>query len=157
VNGSVLYAWDPVARKEKWRAAGGGAGPFAGGSISTAGNLVFSSVNNNLRAFNATTGQCILDFNLYMNQMGPPISVLLDGKQYIIVTGAPAAAGGGRGGGGGGGRGGGGGAAPCAGAATGVSGQAPAAPAATPTGPRPAQLLMLALDAKEPIPGAPAN
>ena len=47
-TGSVLYAWDPIARKERWRAPGGGAGPFAGGSLSTAGNLVFSSVNNRL-------------------------------------------------------------------------------------------------------------
>jgi hypothetical protein len=78
-----------------------------------------------------------------MNQMGPPISVLLDGKQYIIVTGAQAAAAGG----GGGGRGAGGGAAAPAG---GQDGAAPAAPA----GPRPALLMMLALDRKTPIPGA---
>ena len=126
--GSVLYAWDPVARKERWRAPGGGAGPFAGGSISTAGNLVFSAVNSRLLGFNATTGERILDLDLRMSQMGPPISIMLDGKQYIIVSGGP--------GGGGGGR--------------GADGAAPAAP-------RPANLVMLALDGTAPIPGAPQN
>jgi PQQ-dependent dehydrogenase (methanol/ethanol family) len=129
--GSVLYAWDPIARKERWRAPGGGAGPFAGGSLSTAGNLVFSSVNSRLLAFNATTGERIFDLDLRMNQMGPPISVTIDGKQYVIVSGGPS---------GGGGRG---------GAPAGAGGQA--AP------PRPANLVFLALDGTAPIPGAPAN
>jgi quinohemoprotein ethanol dehydrogenase len=138
VTGSVLYAWDPVARKEAWRAPRGGAGPFAGGSISTAGNLVFSSVNNALVAFNATTGARIMDLDLRMNQMGPPISIMLDGKQYIVVTGAQAQVGGGGGRGGGGGQ----------------VGAAPATPAA-PAGPRPALLMLLSLDGKLPIPNAP--
>jgi hypothetical protein len=132
---NVLYAWDPVARKERWRAPGGSAGPFAGGSLATAGNLVFSSVNSRLQAYNATTGDRILDLDLRMNQMGPPISIQLDGKQYIIVTGAP-------GGGGGGGRGAGGGAAA----------PVPATPVS-----RAANLIMLTLDGTAPVPGAPAN
>jgi PQQ-dependent dehydrogenase (methanol/ethanol family) len=132
-TGNVLYAWDPVARKERWRVAGGGAGPFAGGSLSTGGNLVFSSVNNRLLAFNAMTGERVLELDLQMSQMGPPVSIMLDGKQYVIVTGGPSGGGGrgaGRGAGGGG---------------------ANAAP------PRPANLVMLALDGKAPIPGAPPS
>jgi quinohemoprotein ethanol dehydrogenase len=135
-TGNVLYAWDPIARKERWRAAGAGAGPFSGGSLSTAGNLVFSSVNNRLIAFRADTGEKLLDLDLFMSQMGPPISFTIDGKQYISVAGGPAG-GGGFGGGGG------------PGAAN--AGDAPA-PA-----PRPAHLLILTLDGKAPIPGAPAN
>jgi quinohemoprotein ethanol dehydrogenase len=139
-NGSqnVLYAWDPVARKERWRAVGGSAGPFAGGSLATAGNLVFSSVNSRLQSYNATTGERVLDLDLRMNQMGPPISVLLDGKQYIIVTGAPAAQGGG-------GRG-----AAAGGGAVPPVPQTPATPVS-----RAANLLMLALDGTAPIPNAP--
>jgi PQQ-dependent dehydrogenase (methanol/ethanol family) len=126
VTGNVLYAWDPVARKERWRAAGGGAGPFAGGSLATAGNLVFSSVNNRLLAFRADNGEKVLELDLGMNQMGPPISFTIDGTQYVAVTG-------GQGGGGGAGRGG-----------------AAGAPAA----PRPANLMVLALDGKAPLPEA---
>ena len=125
-SGSVLYAWDPIARKERWRAPGGGAGPFAGGSLATAGNLVFSSVNDQLQAYKADTGERIFEINLGMTQMGPPISFTIDGKQYIAVTGGPGGGGGGRGAGAGGG-----------------------APA------RPANLIVLTLDGKAPLPGAP--
>ena len=138
VTGSVLYAWDPVARKERWRAQGGGAGPFAGGSLSTAGNLVFSSVNNRLLGYNAETGEKVFDMDLGTSQMGPPISFAIDGKQYIAVTAGPAAGGGGGRGGGGGGR----------GAGGGAGGGAPPAP-------RPANLFVLALDGKEQSPFAP--
>jgi quinohemoprotein ethanol dehydrogenase len=134
VTGNVLYAWDPIARKERWRVQGGGAGPFAGGSLATAGNLVFSSVNDTLIAYRADTGEKLAAINLGTTQMGPPISFTMDGKQYVAVTaaqGGGSAAGGGRGAGGGGGAGG---------------GPAPA--------PRPANLLVLALDGKAPIPGA---
>jgi len=128
--GNVLYAWDPVAKKERWRAAGAGAGPFAGGSIATAGNLVFSSVNNKLMAFRADTGEKLLDLDLGTSQMGPPITFMVDGKQYISVAGGPP--GGGAFGGGGG---------------------------ATPAGstPKPAHLLVLAVDGKAPLPGAAKN
>jgi quinohemoprotein ethanol dehydrogenase len=91
-TGPVLYAWDPLARKERWRAAGGGAGPFAGGSLATAGNLVFSSVNNRLLAFRADNGEKVFDLDLGTTQMGPPISFAIDGKQYIAVTGGLGAA-----------------------------------------------------------------
>ena len=124
-SGNVLYAWDPIARKERWRAPGGGAGPFAGGSLATAGNLVFSSVNDQLHAYKADTGERIFEINLGMTQMGPPISFTIDGKQYIAVTGGPGGGGGGRGAGAGGG------------------------PA------RPANLIVLTLDGKAPLPGAP--
>jgi hypothetical protein len=134
--GNVLYAWDPIARKERWRAAGAGAGPFSGGSLSTAGNLVFSSVNNRLLAFRADTGEKLLDLDLHTSQMGPPISFVIDGKQYISVAAGPEGGGGFGGGGAGGGP----------GAAKGGDAKGPAAP------PRPAHLLVLAVDGSAPIP-----
>jgi quinohemoprotein ethanol dehydrogenase len=134
-TGNVLYAWDPIARRERWRAAGAGAGPFSGGSLATAGNLVFSSVASRLMAFRADTGEKLLDLDLHMSQMGPPVSFTIDGKQYISVAGGPP--GGGTFGGGG------------RGAAKG--GDTPASP------PQPAHLIILALDGKAPIPGAPSN
>jgi quinohemoprotein ethanol dehydrogenase len=97
-GGSVLYAWDPIARKEKWRAPGGGAGPFAGGSLATAGNIVFTSVNNKLIAFRADTGDKLVEVDLGTTQMGPPISFTIDGTQYVAVTaGQSGATGAGRG------------------------------------------------------------
>ncbi|HWF08881.1 MAG TPA: PQQ-binding-like beta-propeller repeat protein [Bryobacteraceae bacterium] len=122
-RGNILVAWDPIARKEKWR--GLAAGFNQGGTLATAGNLVFSSVNTKLYAYNAETGQQVLELETGLSQMGPPMTFQIDGKQYVAVAGGPpAAAGGGRGGGG-----------------------APApAPAAAPA--QPSRLLVLAVDGK---------
>jgi PQQ-dependent dehydrogenase (methanol/ethanol family) len=97
-RGNVLFAWDPVARKEKWR--GLAAGFNQGGTLATAGNLVFSSVNTRLLAYKADTGEQVLDLTTGLSQMGPPMTFQIDGKQYVAVAGGPPAApgGGGRGG-----------------------------------------------------------
>src|SRR5262249_57800354 len=82
-RGSILVAWDPVAQKEKWR--GLAAGFNQGGSLSTGGNLVFSSVINRLIAYRADTGEQLLDLDTHLSQMGPPMTFMLDGKQYVAV------------------------------------------------------------------------
>jgi len=125
-TGNVLFAWDPVARKERWRAAGAGAGPFAGGGLATAGNIVLSSVNDKLLIFRADTGERLLELQTGLSQMGPPITFVIDGKQYIVVSGGPRGAGG-RGG----------------------------PPGAAPAGPRqPAHLVAFVLDGTAPLPAA---
>jgi quinohemoprotein ethanol dehydrogenase len=118
----VLFAWDPVARKEKWR--GLAAGFNQGGTLATAGDLVFSSVNTRLLAYKADTGEQVLDLPTGLSQMGPPMTFQIDGKQYVAVAGGPPAppGGGGRGGG--------------------AAQAAPATPA------QPSKLLVLALDGK---------
>ena len=124
-QGNMLIAWNPVTQKEAWRGpSGSGQGFNAGGTLTTAGNLVFAHVNNCLYAFNAKTGEQVLGLATGLNASpGPPMTFMLDGKQYIAISGAfPAPGGGAGGGGGGGGRGGGAAGAPAAGA--------PAAPAA---------------------------
>ena len=136
-RGSILVAWNPVTQKEAWRGAAGTSQGFnAGGTLATAGNLVFSNVSNRLYAFKADTGEQILDLATGMGNPGPPMTFMLDGKQYIAIAGSIG------GGGGGGGRGGGGG------------GGAPAAPQ---TGPQPpvARLIVLALDGKPITPTTP--
>lgn len=136
-RGSILVAWDPVAQKERWR--GLAAGFNQGGSLSTGGNLVFSSVINRLIAYRADTGEQLLDLDTHLTQMGPPMTFMIDGKQYIAVAGGPPAQ---AGAGGRGGRGGaGGGAGGQAGAAA-----APAAP------PRPSYLLTFTLDGTGSLP-----
>jgi PQQ-dependent dehydrogenase (methanol/ethanol family) len=106
LTGTPLVAWDPIAQKERWHADDGGAGYNQGGTLSTAGNLVFAGVRTFLRIYRADTGQKLLDVDLHMTQVGPPMTFMLDGKQYVAIAGGPPAAGGaGRGGAGGAGRG----------------------------------------------------
>jgi PQQ-dependent dehydrogenase (methanol/ethanol family) len=103
-RGNILVAWDPIAGKERWR--GLSAGFNQGGTLSTAGNLVFASVNTQLIVYRADNGDQLMNIDTGLSQMGPPMTFMLDGKQYVAIAGGPAQAGGGRGGaGGGGGRG----------------------------------------------------
>jgi quinohemoprotein ethanol dehydrogenase len=85
---NVLIAWDPLAKKERWR--GLSAGFNQGGTLATAGNLVFSSVNTRLLAYRADTGEQVLDLATGLTQLGPPMTYMLDGKQYVSVAGGPA-------------------------------------------------------------------
>lgn len=106
LRGNPLVAWDPVAQKERWHADDGSAGFNQGGTLSTAGNLVFAGVRSNLRVYRADTGEKLADIDTHLNMVGPPMTFMLDGKQYIAIAGGPQAAGGGGGGGrGAGGRG----------------------------------------------------
>jgi outer membrane protein assembly factor BamB len=149
-TGAFLIAIDPSTQQEKWRGQGGGG--IGGGTLTTAGNLVFQTLNNGrLLAFRADTGEKLLD--IATNQtggMGPPMTYAVGGKQYVAVAG-------GRGAapafnpGGGGGRG-------------GRGGPAPAAPPAPTTPPTPAtppvlpRLYVYTLDgnAVNPTPEPPA-
>jgi len=102
-RGNILVAWDPIAAKERWR--GLSAGFNQGGTLSTAGNLVFASVNTRLIVYRADNGDQLMDITTGLSQMGPPMTFMIDGQQYIAIAGGPPPAGGGRGGAGGGGRG----------------------------------------------------
>jgi quinohemoprotein ethanol dehydrogenase len=93
-TGSWLIAIDPSTQKEKWRAQGGGS--IGGGTLTTAGNLVLQTTNQgHLIAYRADTGEKLLD--LATNQtggMGPPITFMVDNKQYVAVAGGIGARGG---------------------------------------------------------------
>ncbi len=102
-RGNILVAWDPIAGKERWR--GLSAGFNQGGTLSTAGNLVFASVNTRLIVYRADNGDQLMDITTGLSQMGPPMTFMLDGKQYVAIAGGPPPAGGGGRGGAGGGRG----------------------------------------------------
>jgi len=75
--------------------------------------------NGHMKAFAADKGEQLLDISLPLGSgVGPPMTFMLDGKQYIAVMAGTGSFGrGGFGGGGGGGRGAGPGAPPAAGAA----------------------------------------
>ena len=83
----ALIAWDPVAQKERWRMPGGGG--IGGGTVSTAGNLVFQVLpDGHLMAYSADKGEKLLDLDTGLpGGMGPPITFQVDGKQYVSVMG----------------------------------------------------------------------
>jgi quinohemoprotein ethanol dehydrogenase len=86
-RGGVLIAWDPVTQKERWRKEGGGAS--GGGTVTTAGNLVLQVLpDGRLIAYSADKGEKLHEINTGLRLgMGPPITYMLDGKQYVAVTG----------------------------------------------------------------------
>jgi quinohemoprotein ethanol dehydrogenase len=85
VMSGVLLAWDPVARKEVWRAERG----FYSGSgvLSTKGNLVFQGdLAGFFKAFEADTGKEIWNYSVQGGVMASPITYELDGVQYVAVA-----------------------------------------------------------------------
>jgi quinohemoprotein ethanol dehydrogenase len=96
----ILSAWDPATQKERWFAPGGG--QSGGGALSTAGNLVFQvTPQGRLMAYSADKGEKLLEITIgQTGGMGPPMTYLLDGKQYVALMGGTGVVAG-RGGGGG--------------------------------------------------------
>ncbi|HTC90874.1 MAG TPA: PQQ-dependent dehydrogenase, methanol/ethanol family [Bryobacteraceae bacterium] len=82
-----LIAWDPVEQKFRWRMPGGGG--IGGGTLSTAGNLVFQSINDGrLMAYSADKGDKLLEMQTGLKSgVGPPITYQVDGKQYVALMG----------------------------------------------------------------------
>jgi len=92
----ALVAWDPVKQEMRWRQPGGGG--IGGGTLTTAGNLVFQTINDGrLVAYSADRGEKLLEIQTGLRSgMGPPITYRLDDKQYVALAGGvgTAAAGG---------------------------------------------------------------
>ena len=81
-----LQAWDPVNQKLVWRADGGGG--IGGGTVTTAGNLVFQVANDGyFRAYSADRGEKLYEIQTGRTGMGPPITYEADGKQYVAFVG----------------------------------------------------------------------
>jgi quinohemoprotein ethanol dehydrogenase len=91
----ALVAWDPVAQQMRWRQPGGGG--IGGGTVTTAGNLVFQTVNDGrLIAYSADRGEKLLELQTGLRSgMGPPITYRLDGRQYVALMGGVGATAGG--------------------------------------------------------------
>ena len=97
-GGGMLSAWNPVTQKEAWFAPGGGSN--GGGALATAGNLVFQALNDGrLVAYSADKGEKLFEVATGQTSgMGPPITYVIDGKQYVAVMGGQGTVVGGRGG-----------------------------------------------------------
>jgi quinohemoprotein ethanol dehydrogenase len=79
--GNFLFAWDPTTETERWRAAATG----GGGTMTTAGNLVFAASNaGEFEAFSADKGEKLWSVKLEPG-FANPVSYMLDGKQYVSV------------------------------------------------------------------------
>jgi hypothetical protein len=100
-NGGFLMAYDPATGTERWRVPGGSA--IGGGTIATGGGIVFQATAGTLYAYSADKGDKLLEVKTNVSGgMAPPITFMLDGKQYVAIQvgqgapqgGAPGGAGG---------------------------------------------------------------
>ena len=79
-----LLAWDPVARKPRWTVEYGNY--WNGGTLATAGNLVFQgTASGDFYAYRATDGQQLWSSWAGTGIVAPPISYMIDGRQYVSV------------------------------------------------------------------------
>ena len=79
-----LSAWDPVAQEERWRVQY--PGPWNGGILSTAANLVFQGTAAGfLKAYAADDGSPIWEYPTQTAIVAPPVTYAVDGEQYISV------------------------------------------------------------------------
>jgi quinohemoprotein ethanol dehydrogenase len=83
-----LIAWDPVGQREAWRVEY----PIvrSGGTLSTAGNLVFQGrADGKLAAYRATDGKLLWEFDAGVGIAAAPMTYAIDGVQYVAVLAAP--------------------------------------------------------------------
>ena len=90
---SFLLAWDPVEQKARWRVLHTDA--TGGGTLTTAGNLVFQGTSTGrFVAYSADRGEKLWEMNVGHGIMAPPSTYSLDGKQYVSVLSGIGGAGG---------------------------------------------------------------
>jgi len=79
-----LLAWDPVNQKEVWRADH--RGPWNGGAVATAGNLVAQGdAAGYFNVYRADTGEKLWSTFAQSAIMAGPVTYEVDGEQYIAV------------------------------------------------------------------------
>ena len=80
-----LIAWDPVNQKEAWRQEH--VSPWNGGTLTTAGNLVFQgTADGRFIAYNATTGDKLWEAPTGTGVVAGPVTYFVDGRQYVSVA-----------------------------------------------------------------------
>ena len=80
----ALVAWDPVARSPRWTVEH--PGPANGGTLATAGNLVFQgTAGGEFRAYAADTGKQLWSFATQTGVAAGPATYSVNGKQYVAV------------------------------------------------------------------------
>jgi len=80
-----FLAWDPVAQREAWHVDL--ENPKSGGTLATAGNLVFQGrANGKLVAYRATDGKQLWEFDAGVGIAAPPMTFSVEGTQYLAVA-----------------------------------------------------------------------
>jgi quinohemoprotein ethanol dehydrogenase len=80
-----LVAWDPVAQKEAWGVEH--VSPWNGGTLTTAGNLVFQgTADGRMLAYDAKTGAKLWETPTGTGVVAAPSTYLVDGKQYVSIA-----------------------------------------------------------------------
>jgi len=84
VRGTIV-AWDPVAQEPRWEVVH--AGPWNGGMLSTAGNLLFQgNAEGKFVAYRADSGDKLWSFDAQTGIVAPPVTYRIDGTQYVAVA-----------------------------------------------------------------------
>jgi len=79
-----LVAWNPVQQKQAWAVER--PGPWNGGTLATAGNLVFEgTAAGRFEAYRADTGEKVWSFDAQTGVMAGPVTYTVKGEQYIAV------------------------------------------------------------------------
>jgi quinohemoprotein ethanol dehydrogenase len=85
---SSLVAWDPVAARKVWEVPT--PGPHNGGTLATAGDLVFQGLADGyLHAYAAADGRRLWSFKAGTAVIGTPITFIAAGRQYIAILAGP--------------------------------------------------------------------
>ena len=80
----ALLAWDPVAGQAAWLVDHGGVP--GGGTLATAGNLVFQGLGDGgFAAYSADAGEKLWEVDLGNGILAPPVTYAIDGRQYLSV------------------------------------------------------------------------
>ena len=79
---NMLLAWDPAENREVWRVEGTGG---HGGTVTSAGSLVFWGTGTRLAALDARTGQELWSAEVGRGA-GSPVTYAVDGRQYVSVA-----------------------------------------------------------------------
>ena len=80
-----LLAWNPKTQKEAWRVEH--KGPWNGGTLTTAGNLVFQgTADGEFVAYTADEGQRLWGFAAQTGIVAPAMTYEIDGEQYVSLS-----------------------------------------------------------------------
>ena len=79
-----LVAWDAAQQEQAWKIDR--SGPWNGGTLATAGNLVFEgTADGHFEAYRADTGEKVWSFVAQTGVMAGPVTYTVNGEQYVAV------------------------------------------------------------------------
>lgn len=80
-----LLAWDPVKQKAAWKVEH--IGPWNGGTLTTAGNLVFQGTSDGrFVVYNATNGDKLWEVQVGTGVVAAPVTYEVDGQQFVSIA-----------------------------------------------------------------------